>query len=159
MALVAEGDGEDARKAVPNEVADEVGAVGDPLEECEEEEWHHGPYQRHATRPGRNQQEPCIDGCVPQCDDDETVDEETQEREYWDADPRRDQRDVMGKRATVAMMNKTMSVATATAKVMIGRTTSGIAILHSTVVESETGRDFQNRMLRSWRSLRSASSE
>src|SRR5947208_16084780 len=42
------------------------------------------------------------------------------------------------------------------AKIITGRTTSGIVAFERTVVRSETGSDFQNRMLRSRRSLCSA---
>jgi len=43
-----------------------------------------------------------------------------------------------------------------TAKVTTGTTASGIAALESTVVRSDTGSDFQKRMLRSRRSFCSA---
>ena len=46
---------------------------------------------------------------------------------------------------------------TVIAKMSSGRTTSGMLAFENTVVRSETGSDFQNRMLRSRRSPCSAS--
>ncbi len=50
-------------------------------------------------------------------------------------------------------------VTTAMAKLSSGKMTRGMANFESTVVRSETGSDFQNRMLRSRRSPYSASRE
>jgi hypothetical protein len=44
-------------------------------------------------------------------------------------------------------------MAMAIAKMIAGKTSSGIAAFERIVIVSETGRDFQNRMLRSRRSL------
>ena len=60
-------------------------------------------------------------------------------------------------RMAVLSSSMTSWVATVIAKVSRGRTASGMLALESTVVRSETGSDFQNRMLRSRRSPCSAS--
>jgi hypothetical protein len=58
-----------------------------------------------------------------------------------------------------ALLHNNMRNCTKTmmAKIITGRTTSGIVAFERTVVRSETGRDFQKRMLRSRRSLCRAS--
>src|ERR1035438_5306625 len=55
---------------------------------------------------------------------------------------------------TTALLSSSMShcMATVTATVSSGRITSGMLAFASTVVASDTGSDFQNRMLRSRRS-------
>ncbi len=61
--------------------------------------------------------------------------------------------------SSTALLSSSMihCVATVIAKVSSGRITSGMLAFESTVVRSETGSDFQNRMLRSRRSPCSAS--
>src|SRR5204863_490607 len=55
-------------------------------------------------------------------------------------------------RTALLSSSMTNCVTTATAKLRSGKITRGMANFESTVVRSETGSDFQNRMLRSRRS-------
>ncbi len=61
--------------------------------------------------------------------------------------------------SSTALLSSTINIhkAIVTPKVINGRMTIGMLAFESTVVRSDTGSDFQNRMLRSRRSLCSAS--
>ena len=60
-------------------------------------------------------------------------------------------------RTRVLQKSMTTCAITLSMKAIVGSTTTGMVALESTVVRSETGSDFQKRMLRSRRSPYSAS--
>ena len=115
--------------------------------------------QRNVARraqPG-NQQQPAVDRRMPERNRDQTVEQHQPVLKHRDVGPRRRRTHTVEDQQVCALSTMISCTQTTIAKLIIGRTASGMIAFESTVVRSETGNDFQKRMLRSRRSPCSAS--
>ena len=143
----------ESKETVSDESAEVRGPKCNLLEDLDHDQRQHRPKKRRAPRPARNQQEPAVDWRVPERQHDQTVEQHQPILKNGMISPGRSPGSSRGSRRTT-LVSKTMISCTQTtiAKLISGRTTSGMMTLERTVVRSDTGSDFQKRMLRSRRS-------